>query len=288
MSFRGPAILFTCITTLMSAAAHAQDASAVKDAVRELTSEALKALADQWMPTAEPDFAGRFDRAPDPDELLAAIFTRAHKNDFVDAYIRWQLTSFKPKLPDLDDRTFLRVMNSAPKMLENPRANAQTVDLFERAKGANVISAADQQRLSDRIARLDRDSMIAGALNMPSLGFRDWVAKQLPAAGPRRRQWLLENCAATIQAGWPTRAIKTKISREFTASLEDESFTPKQRFMVAEQAKRLVGMKRRLVNKAAMTARGRVQVSFSTAGVTKKDVEKWTERILGVRAPSGP
>ena len=80
------------------------------------------------------------------------------------------------------------------------------------------------------------------------MSFSKWVQDKLGPTGPRPRQWLLARCAATIQAGWSTRSIKTSITRNFTASLDDQSLTTDHRRLIVQQAQRLVGSKHRRVD----------------------------------------
>ena len=88
-------------------------------------------------------------------------------------------------------------------------------------------------------------------------------------------QLLLERCAATINAGWSSREIKSQMTKAFKDAATDATLLPSHRAALADQTRRLIGMKRLLVNEVTFMADGSVQVSFSTAHVDKDDAERW-------------
>jgi hypothetical protein len=112
-------------------------------------------------------------------------------------------------------------------------------------------------------------------LNIPAEEYRDWIDNHLPKVGPRRTQWLVERCAATIQAGWPSRNVKSKMTKEFKAVATDGSISQPQRAMIAEQTRRLIGLKRTAINQIVFAPDGSVSVSMTIPAVDEDDVNKW-------------
>ncbi len=256
----------------------------LREAIRRLTAEAGDVKADRRTLGDEADFADRFELPLEGPALAEAIARPAHRDPFVDAYVRWQLTSFDPAVADFDEGRFADLARRAPPLIENPRAERKAVSTFRRAAAAGPLPQRDRDRLREMEAEIEQRTARALLLNRPATGFRAWVQEKLGARGPRPRQWLLAWCAATINAGWSTRSIKTAITRGFEAGGSDPSFTAAQRRLVAEQARHLIGRRRAAVGKVTFMADGSVRATFSTAGVDASDVGRWVD-ALGIESP---
>ncbi len=259
---------------------------ALREAIAALILEGRQIHhGDRPMPS-EADFAARFNKPIDETRLLKTLTDRVNRDPFLDAYCRWQLTSFcttRPGFLDLDDRDFLRFLRRAPAMIKNPRADPKTLAVFEAARAAGSLSNHQLKRLRHLNDELVHRTAKARALSEPAGHFYEWVQEQLGDAGPRPRQWLIVRCARTITAGWPTRAIKTEMTRDFTEIATDRRFSPAERHLVARQVRALAGLNRQSVNKVTFMADGSVRVTLSTSGVDKGDVKRWTERLMGRR-----
>jgi hypothetical protein len=279
-------ILPLLIVTVLAAAAPPRAGSALQEAIAALAAEAANVRAAGAI-AERPDFASRFqsERPIDADQLQKALLRPAHRDRFIDAYVRWQLMSFDPSLPAMDDRQFAQFMDAAPAMVENPRADPKMVDLFRRAENAGPLSPGDSDRLRALARDLDQSTAAAEALNRPALGFREFVASKLPSDGPRGRQWLLERCAATIVAGWPPRQVKAEITKAFTAAAADPSLTAQHKQTLADQAARLVGLQREIIREIEFMADGSLKAFSSFARVDDNDVKRWIARLAGQDSP---
>jgi len=262
-----------------------REALTLRDAIKTLIDEGRRSWREPALVRAKPDFAGEFAVAAPPEEVMAALLEPAHRDPFIDAYVRWQLTSFDPSLPEMDERAFIRFMNSVPALNPNPRSEPQTVRSFEAAEQAGPLRERDLQAAHEMAAALDRASTAAEARNQPALQLRDFIAAKLGDFGHRPRLWLLERCAAHIRAGWSVRTIKAELTRSFTAAAADESLTDEQRAFIAEQARGLVGMKARFLGEITFLANGSLRAQFSTAEVDEQDVEQWIARMNGTHRP---
>ena len=256
----------------------------IREARHLLIEEALEAQKNELLPTLSPDFAQRFAHQIPQADLTQAILVRTHPDPFVDAYVRWQLTSFDPSLPELSDQDFANFMDAIPALIPNPRAAPEVVSALERIEDLSVLSARRFQQVRDDVAQLDRNTDLAERFNEPAISFAKWVQDKLGRTGPRPRQWLLARCAATIQASWSTRSIKTSITRNYTASIDDQSLTTDHRRLIVQQAQRLVGSKGRFVKDVTFLANRTIRVTFSSSGVTRDDVKRWSDRLAGIRS----
>jgi hypothetical protein len=263
-----------------------RDKPAIQRAIEQLTAEAVQAKKDLRLPVLEPDFAARFAEkgALDDTSVLDALTRPASKDVFIDAYIRWQLTSVNPPLPEMTDQQFLKLMNNAPRLLDNPRAEPDTVAAFEKAEAAPRLGERDLQRVRESFNTMTDRAGVIERLNLPALEWRKWIDNQLPARGPRKLQWLIERCYSTISAGWEARDAKgdlTRACRDIGKSAGDLGLSPQQKQMIGEQLQRIEGIRRRIIEDVAFLAGDRVDVTFSNVYVSENDVKKWTGLLNG-------
>ena len=116
--------------TESATSAHAQPPEKhqrIREARHLLIEEAIEAQKNELLPTLSPDFAKRFGHQIPQADLTQAILVRTHPDPFVDAYVRWQLTSFDPSLPQLSDQEFANFMDAIPALIPNPRAEPEVV-----------------------------------------------------------------------------------------------------------------------------------------------------------------
>lgn len=247
--------------------------------IEQLSDEAAQAKDTLEIADA-PDFAARFDGNPEELDLANSILTRADSDPFIDAYIRWQLTSFEPSLQP-NDREMTRLLQTLPRLIENPRATKQALELLSTAEAAESLSESDAAQLQQFVQEMDEQTELAQRFNQPATQLRAWLLDEIDPDGPRSMQLLIESCAATIEAGWSTRAVKTRITRACTAAAESENFTAADKRMIAQQLHRLAGRSRRSVDQVTFLANGSVNVSHSTAAVSGADVKRWIARLAG-------
>ena len=282
------ACVFALLVLFLGSAAAPQTArpsreTPIRSAIGQLVDEARAAAKEDVFIKTSPDFAQRFDGEIPNDDLIAAISKPAHKEPFIDAYVRWQLTSFDPSWPALNEDVVLKLMSATPKMLENPRAAPATVDTFKRVDNAEPLSTVESRRLRDLAADLAKQTAKLSAFNRPAEGFRDWLRDRIDESGSRAVAllWLIERGHATISAGWPSRSIKANMTKDFKAAGLDRDITPQQRQLIAEQARKLIGLKRSAVNEITFMENGSVSVTFSTYAVDEDDVNKWIALLHG-------
>lgn len=254
----------------------------LKAAVKELIAEAEAIIQNNDVPKGKPDYASRCTHAVTADEVGMALTQRTHRDSFVDAYVRWQLTSFDPALPEMDEGAFFKFTDLAPRMIENPRAEPAVVETFERVDKAGRLPVKDVERVRIMYDELDVRTRRAELLNRPAIEFREFIAAQVGETGIKPRLWLLEELNATVDAGWSTRSIKTRISKSFLDASRETGLPREHIAGLATILRRLVDKNRRFVNEITILADGTVRVTFSTAAVTDNDIEKWTNRLAGV------
>jgi len=230
-----------------------------------------------------PDFNTRFIDDIGADRLSRAIVQPQHEDPFIDAYIRWQLSSFDPPLPEMDDTIFLRMMDAAPQMTENPKAASHVLGTMADVERVGRLSQTQTEKLRAYAESLNDQAMIAQEMNRPALEWRQWIADKVGETGQRPRLWMIENLAATILAGWPVSDLKGDISRDFTKSVNDQTLTAEQRQVLVLHLSRLIGPGRRYFDDVTYFADGSVKMTVRTSSVDRDDVENWRRRLAGIR-----
>ena len=273
-------LLITGAASTTSAQSKQRSPNAVlAQAIKTLTDEARQAKETQQLPRQKADFAKTFNQTLPCKLVSRKIIRQINRDDFVDAYVRWQLTSFNPTLPELDDREFARFVSSLPKLLDHPRADKMLLSDINKAIRVGILDEKSQEQLSSKITEYTKMTSVASALNLPNTRFRTWILSQLSNTSTRPIQLKLDQLAKTVQAGWPVDRIKTQLDKLFEKSDRDKSFTLKQRQTVARQAQMLIGMNRVFLARANITD-GTISADFGDSGVYDFEVRRWTRSIL--------
>ncbi len=274
-------ILAALLPTAMVTAQPAprSSAAALATAVKTLADEARLIKNDEHLPRHDADFAQGFEQSLPPELVGSRLVRRVDRDPFVDAYVRWQLTSFDPALPQMADQAFQRFLRDLPPMIESPRAREALIGEIYTAIRSGKLSQTEQLSLGRRLDALAKQTRQARTMNRPTVSLYDWVASQLPPTGARVLQLELARHNALVNAGWPTEAAKSQLEELFNASAGDESFDADQRRLVAEMTQRLVG-RTHVYLAGARIDEGAVVAQFNDTGVYDIDVQRWTKAIL--------
>lgn len=255
-------------------------AATLATAIKTLLDEARLAKTEEQLPRQDADFAHQAGQQPLPPLIVGRhLIRRADRDPFIDAYVRWQLTSFEPALPEMTDREFERFLSELPPMLENPRANGSLLGDVNAAIRAGALGESTQAALRRRLDALAAHAGRARTMNRPAMNLYDWVAHQLPQTGARALQLQLARLDALVDAGWPSDTAKSHLEDLFHASARDRSFTPDQRRLVASQAQRLAGRTRVFLTSARIDQDALI-AQFNDTGVYDFDVKRWTRALL--------
>lgn len=275
------AIGLTCLAVLAGSgrpAPQEPSAAALAEAIKILIDEAKQAKHDQQLPRATADFAGGFGREVPPEILARRMARRAHADGFVDAYVRWQLTSFDPLLPDLDERALERFLAQLPPLLHNPHAEETLIESLGSAAREGQLSPRAQADVRRGLDDLAKRAGLVQALNRPALELRDWIDKKLPESGPPRLMAALERCGALVEAGWEASPAKLEVEQRFRAGGRDLTLTSQQRVRLAAQAGRLAGRSRTYV-RSARIVEGALVVDYQDTAVYNFDVRRWIKAL---------
>ena len=238
-----------------------------------------EAVAAGTRPAREgADFAKGFGVKLPADRVADRLLRPIGREPFVDAYVRWQLTSFRPDLPRLDDRSFERLLESLPTLPENPRANRRHIDRFTRAQQAGTLDPEQLASAQRELAAFKEEVATAWKRCGPALRLRAWLQMRLPKTGVRAILVRGERCVALVNAGWPVDDAKGELAKCCTSSASDPAFSPADRRRIGQRLARLDRLRRPLVTRA-LVQNDAVVVQFGETAVYDFEVRRWTKSL---------
>jgi hypothetical protein len=266
-----------------SAAQESQPAVAnIAHILRQLAEEADKSRTEGGLVRNSADFAQRLkDVEPPSSKQVADKITRRLDNDaFVDAYIRWQLTSFDPpfEVERLADREFDRLLESLPPLLPNPRADQSLLEALQKASAIGTLTDAQQKEINDRLNALATQASHAAAFNVAATQFRQWLRAKFKPQPHRALTLLLEEAAAIANAGWPAEDAKAEVDRAAERLADMREFSNEQRRAFASVAERSL-VKSRMYLIGAGVSENALAVNFGTTGVFDYDIRRWIKAV---------
>lgn len=255
-------------------------AAAYQQALKQLTDEARESWKDQKLVRAAPNFAADFTESIPAEYLAQKIARRLHEDPFHDAYIRWQLTSLPGAVvsASLTDRRFESLLRDLPALLENPRSERDTVNALVRTTDAGELSEPQQQRAAKHMADLAARAERIAALNQPAIAFRTWLGTQVRDSKHRSILAAIEVCAATVDAGWPSDAVKTALEELLTAAGDDKNLSTAQRQTIVAKLHALAGRHRVIIVHATLQD-ARMYAQYADTAILDFDVRRWCRLI---------
>lgn len=276
-------IAFLIVTLALCHGAARQDSpsprAALQQALRELEQEARTARETFSLPRMKADFASSFAHPLDAALVSARIIKPVHRDRFIDAYVRWQLTGFLDDVPAMDDKAFESFLEALPACIENPQMTGEFVQPMMRASTADELSRSDQQRVQQLMDDLKRHRDQASVMRRPADELRQWIADRLGERGHRPLQAAFERCAALARAGWELGPIKQHIDALCERSLRDRSLTDELRQRLARQVENLAGLSALRITNAYLEE-NRLIVNTDEVGVQDFETRKWARLIL--------
>src|SRR5262245_61491193 len=263
------------------AAPERSSAAILAEALRTLTDEAKQSLIKHQLARPAANFAGDFKQQLPPQLIGQKIARQLHSDPFIDAYMRWQLTSFKgAALPgDLTERQYQKFIDELPVLIQNPRADRELIDALIAKARLGPLSDPQQGEINAKLNDLSERTSQADAMNQAPLLFRAWVRDQASNSPMRTALADLERCAALVQAGWPSDEWKTKLEQSLTEHARDHSFAAAQRQFVIDHMRLLISKKNLYITSATVRD-GAVAVEYGDTGIYDFDVRKWSRILL--------
>ena len=186
------------------------------DVISQLTANGEALLSGD----ESPDKQFQIKRSGDIDVrvLKQRIIKPIHNNPFVDAYVRWKLTSFPIHIPQLSDLAFEKLLEQLPKYPENPRANRTLCDAVAReSTRGRPLNRPEIVSLKHTLKEVNTQYQITKSQTKPADQFRLWLFEELEVNPSRLALAHLERIAATVSAGWSVSKAVSQAEKAFTA-----------------------------------------------------------------------
>ena len=256
-------------------------AAVMAEALRVLSDEGKQSLQNRQLARPAANFAQEFGQQIPTPLVNQKIIHQLNSDPFIDAYVRWQLTSFKgvALAADMTERQFQKFLDEIPGLIENPRADRELIDAIIAKTKLGPLNEPQQKDINTQLNGLSERTSQASGLNQAPLRFRGWVREQLPEKGMRVVLADLELCAATVQAGWPSDECKAKLESTLKDAVRDRSFTADQRQIVLDRMRQLIGKKNLYISSATLRD-GAIAVEYGDTGIYDFDVRKWARIVL--------
>lgn len=266
------------------ARADAESVKRLREAVRQLTAEGVAIRDGKRELGAQPDFAGRFGgdggngSGVDPADVARALNRRQHRDGFVDAYVRWQLTSFGGRLGEMDDKAFARFLDGLPKLDANPFADEKLIEEVQTAVKVESPTDLQREKAGQRVAELRERTAKAVRMNTPAMGLRDWVVE----TGAVRMEHVLlagvERLRAVAEAGWPVGEARGVFDALVKKAAGEVMLDDAARERVIAAMTALERVQRLYVSRLDVTETG-LRVEYGDAVVDDFEVRRWA-RVL--------
>lgn len=248
--------------------------------VRALIDEVRPAKTTNQLKRSVADYARDFKGEPPVALISQKIIAPLDKDPLIDAYVRWQLTSFKPSLESirLSERNYSRLLQDLPALVANPRADRKLIDAFGQAQTVESLTPKQIETLNEQLNELSERASEAQALNAAALGFRTWLGTQLPKAGERTLLWRIEELEARIKAGWPIDDAKKALEQLLETPARAPEFDDKARNRIADRLASLQLMKTSFVA-SAFIRENQFYVEYGLIAVHDFDVRRWVKML---------
>jgi hypothetical protein len=273
-----PRVLLAVLLIATSPAlADAPPAGSIREVVQQLIDEAKAVQAGEREARRKADFAEDYGRTLTAQAVVTRLLRSQHADPFVDAYVRWQLTSFDAPLPALGRRKFESFLETLPDLAPNPMADPELLRTLDRAREIAPLDEDQQSRLRGMLDDVQRRTNEARAANEPALRFRAWIIDAMPEDDPRGAQASVERCAALLAARWDLDRAKAEVARRCEAL---DGLGPDDRRRLARQAEALLEPRALIVTRARLEGTS-VSVRYKECAVYDFDVRAWLRAAKG-------
>jgi hypothetical protein len=253
---------------------------ALQQAISMLTREGRQAKTQQKWPRNTADFAATFPQSLDAGLVGTKVAHHVVDDPFVDAYVRWQLTSFKPVLPEMTDAQFESVLTDLPALMDSPRADSVLIAQLTSATSGNPLDKKAQDLVNGRIRAMERRSEQIEAFNRAPIEFRQWIREQTATRPGHQPLWPIlaeiEDCLVLVRGGWSVDAAKNRLDALCTAAGNNHDLPAAQRQKITDHLATLSGIRNAFIRNARIQDNN-LTVDFGEAAVDDFEVRKWTK-----------
>ena len=260
--------LISIVTTLF-----ANPVQNANDVIRQLTSNGESVFSREDSPEKRfrIELAGKVDTRVFERKILKPT----HDNPFVDAYVRWKLTTFDIDLENLSDLAFQTLLEGLPDYPENPRANRTLCDTVARAATREKpLNRPEIVSLKNKLEEVRTQYKIAKSHIKPADQFRLWVIEELQNNPPRLALAHLERIAATVSAGWKANRTLSQAESAFAAINTNGGLSDDAHKSLNTIASRISGINRLTLQDVDISFEGTMIPHWRSTAVDEFDLKR--------------
>lgn len=217
------------------------DAQLARQAVATLAAEATASIKDdQPFPRTEPDYAQPDTEALTGDEVVRLLQKPLDRNPVVDAYVKWQLLSYKPDLDAVRPVDALRLIEAMPAFEPSGQLAKSDRNFVNRYANRDDIPAAHARRLIELGQRFHHGQLAIIQRNEPNDAYRDALIEALPDDHGLKLHAMIRDVEQRMIAG--NRSWGSRIDRMFKKCEElgqSGSLSPAARAQLTKRIQRL-------------------------------------------------
>ncbi len=248
--------------------------------LRQLRKDAIAIEKKRQDMPKEANFAREATVIP-PLELIAQNISRTQdRKPFIDAYIRWQLTSFDPPLPEMSKSRQQALLSQLPALNPNPLANPVVLQRINELLQIPILNENEQAQVIQEYTKMSEARLAANERNIPAKGLRMWLIKSYPPASRSGIEARVELVAALVTTGWNAKGAKNLLASSCEMAGQQASLTPAEQQALARLLSKLIGLGTTAIQ-SLRTGDFTLQVEFHSSMVQDYEVRQWTRMLHG-------
>ncbi len=270
--------------------------AAGRAALRQLEEEGEQFLEGELELPKAPDFALRFADEIDRGFILRQFYkVHDRREPVVDAYIRWQLLSYQPRLDEFEAWEIEKLFTLLPELVKNPCAETKEVERFEKMLETYEKIPENAERQQERYRsemredwwQLREEREDAEALNRPARAFaaywREHIKEIGGIQGPHEPRLAWADFVNTLQAGFKVSTEKGRLTKALNERRGDETYSRRDRVKLQQRIDKFIGVEYRVLDEADIPFHGTPKLRLGRRYVSEADAKRWIEALEHVR-----
>ncbi|MFG0252881.1 MAG: hypothetical protein ACF8NJ_08425 [Phycisphaerales bacterium JB038] len=298
--FAGWAVLLLLLVAAPLAPGQTSPAAG-REALRQLEEEGEQFLEGELELPKAPDFALRFADEIDRGFILRQLYkVHDRREPVVDAYIRWQLLSYQPRLAEYEPWEIEKLFRLLPELVVNPCAEPKEVERFEKMLEAYEKIPKEEDRQQERFRQEMREAWWelrdereeAELLNRPARAFAAYWREHLKEIGgiqgPHEPRLAWADFHNTLQAGFKVSTEKGRLTKALKERRGDATYSRRDRVKLQQRIDKLTGVEYRVLDEADIPFRGTPRLRIGRRYVSEADAKRWMEALEDSRPIAPP
>ena len=248
--------------------------------LRQLREEAIAAQKGQQPMRDEANFALETTLSPPLDLISQNLIRTQHRDPFIDAYIRWQLTGFNPTFPQLPNRKQQDVLRKLPTLTANPLSDPAVLNRVNELLQIPILTEQEQLQIITEYTKLTDAQRRAAKNNVPATKLRMWLIKSFPPQSRAGLEVRVELVATMVGSGWAAVGPKNLLQSGCEMAGQNQELSKADRESIALLLKKLTGLSSTMVDDLR-TGDFALQADFRSSTIQDFEVREWTRLLYG-------